>query len=119
MKVLLVEADAAVAEATAMLLRTQGHVVVRASDIDAAWRLAEGDAGPDVIVYDAHMSGGDVFEAIERLREHAGRTIPVVLTTDAPSELSRRAATRRACRVSPKPAFSGELVGLLRELAED
>lgn len=118
MRVLLIEPDAAVADATAMLLRTQGHEVVRASGIDDACNLLEADGGPNAIVCDAYVCPGSVFDAIERLREHAGRTIPVVLTSDAPSELSRQAVSWRACRVSPKPAFSGELFSLLQQLVQ-
>lgn len=119
MKILLIEADAAVADATALLLRTQGHAVVRTSDVDSAYVLVEKDGGPDAIVCDAHLHGVDALDGIEKLRERAGRTIPAVLISDTPAELGRRAASRRACRVSPKPAFSGELVSLLQDLIRE
>jgi CheY-like chemotaxis protein len=116
--VLLIEADPAVADATAMLLRTQGHAVVCVSGIDAALDLvADEGVSPDAIVCDAHLRGADsVLDAIRRLRRRADRAIPVLVTSDAPSRLERSAASLEACRVMPKPAFSGELIEFLREL---
>lgn len=121
MKVLIIEADSAVADATALLLRIEGHEIVCASGMEEAGDVvAASGSVPNAIVCDAHLlHGGNALDAIERLRARIGRTIPTLVTGDAPSLLRQGISSIQACRIVPKPAFSGELTAVLRQLSED
>ena len=105
MKVLMVERDAAVAEATGMLLQTDGHDVLHASNVHEATTLVAAHGAPDALVCaaDIHHRGGSIADAIHALREHVGRVVPAVRTVEA-------------CHVLPKPTFAVELLNALRQL---
>lgn len=119
MKVLMVERDAAVAEATGMLLQTDGHDVLHASNVHEATTLVAAHGAPDALVCaaDIHHRGGSIADAIHALREHVGRVVPaIIITSDVPSVTAPAVRTVEACHVLPKPNFAVELLNALRQL---
>ncbi|ROP42505.1 response regulator transcription factor [Saccharothrix texasensis] len=79
-RLLLVEDDAALAEALARALRGLGHeVVVAGSGERALELLAERRAPTDLVLLDVMLPGVDGFEVCRRLR--ARDTVPVILLT--------------------------------------
>ncbi|QQQ73645.1 response regulator transcription factor [Saccharothrix sp. 6-C] len=79
-RLLLVEDDAALAEALARALRGLGHeVAVAGSGERALELLAERRASTDLVLLDVMLPGVDGFEVCRRLR--ARDTVPVILLT--------------------------------------
>ncbi len=118
MKVLIVDADAAVADATAMLLAVDGHRVSIAATIEEATAQIAAHGAPDALVCDVRVPvARGTTDAIERLRERAGRRIPAIIVADqiVPSAADLAAPLDRS-RVLRKPTHAGELLEAIREL---
>src|SRR6185436_20821091 len=94
MTVLLVENDAAVAEAFATLLEAWGVGALTAAGADAAAALLD-DLGlaPDVILADYHLdAGADGLSAIAALRARHGPIPAMLVTADRTPEVAALAA---------------------------
>jgi CheY-like chemotaxis protein/anti-sigma regulatory factor (Ser/Thr protein kinase) len=119
--VLVVDDDDAVANATAMLLETDGYRPLVARDLETAQsRLAEMDGALDLIICDFHLSPGPTgVETIGKLREMGRRAIPAVLVTgDTSTDIADMADRLEKCRVLSKPIDADELLAHLQELFE-
>jgi len=116
--VLIIDDDAAVAEATSMLLEIEGHEIMLASTSEEALVVVAARGMPDVVVADFHLGGGQTgIDVIERLRTDAGQVIPSVLVTgDTSSFIAERIEAVEACRVVPKPVDTDELIEVIQEL---
>ena len=89
-RVLIVDGDSAVADATAMLLEIEGHDVMLASTVEEASAFVAARGAPDAIVCDFYLPHArTAIDAITALRAHAGRMVPAVIIT---SESHRSAA---------------------------
>jgi PAS domain S-box-containing protein len=115
---LLIEDDAAVLNATRLLLGTEGYRVTATSSAEEAMRRAAEHGDIDVIVSDFHLgNGSNGFDAIAAIRRALGRTTKAVLVTgDTSSAMDQRCQPGPALRVVRKPIAADELLKTLREL---
>ena len=117
-RVLLVENDLSVRDATRMLLEGEGYWVQAVGSLTEA--LAVADAGPlDILVTGYTLGNGEDGErVIDSLRKRQGGALRAVLVCGdaSPGACERRPAPDlRICR---KPAQAEDLLGAIRELLE-
>jgi CheY-like chemotaxis protein len=81
-KILVVDDDAELVEATRAVLEAKGHAVLAASNGEEGYRKAV-DEKPDVVLLDVMMThDSEGFEIARRLRENeATKKLPVILVT--------------------------------------
>jgi len=117
-KVLLIENDMTVAEATTALLeRWQCSVRPAATTTAALEALADTDWVPDVIIADQHLDQGDLgSEAITEARRFLLRRVPAVIVTADPSDELQHAARKEGVEVMLKPVKPAQLRALLAHL---
>jgi signal transduction histidine kinase len=117
-KVLLIENDKTVAEATAALLERWRCTVRSAASAAAALEaLGDTDWVPDVIIADQHLDhGGLGSEAITQARTHLLRQVPAVIVTADPSDHLQRSARAAGVEVMLKPVKPAQLRALLAHL---
>jgi two-component system, sensor histidine kinase len=116
-RVLLVEDDAAVRDATRMLLKVDGYDVTAVSSIGQALQSAHNDASLDVLVTDYHLSEGETgTQLITALREGLGAPLKAVLITGDTSSAIKLLPPDPCLRVASKPVIADELLILIREL---
>lgn len=116
-RVLLVEDDAAVRQATCMLLKVEGYHVVAASSLGEALQRAREDVGLDLLVSDYHLSEGEKgTQVIAALRESSGACLKAVLMTGDTSSTIKELPSDPNLRITSKPVKAEELLMLLSEL---
>jgi two-component system, OmpR family, response regulator MprA len=115
MRLLVVDDEAAVREALALVLDLSGFEVATASDGREAMRTLAVDS-PDAVILDVLMPGLDGLEVCRRMRATGDRT-PVLMLT-ARAEISERVAGLEAGADDylVKPFAREELVARLRAL---
>jgi PAS domain S-box-containing protein len=118
--VLLVEDDAAVREATGMLLKAEGYRVRAASSIGEALRSAGEIPDLDLLVTDYHLCNGKKgTEVIDVLRGIRGATFRAVIMTGDTSSAIRQLPPDPYLRVTHKPVKADELLRVLSELLSE
>jgi PAS domain S-box-containing protein len=114
--VLLVEDDAAVRDATGLLLRLEGYEVRPAGSLAEALECIGGGARIDLIITDYHLGGAQTgTDVIARARARLGEGLPAVLITGDTSSAIRRLESSRL-RLASKPIRADELLRLLKAL---
>ncbi len=114
--VLLVEDDAAVRDATGLLLRLEGYSVRTAGSLAEAQACIDTSAQIDLLITDYHLSGDETgTEVIARARERLGEGLPAVLVTGDTSSAIRHLEGSRL-RLARKPIRADELLELLKAL---
>jgi signal transduction histidine kinase/CheY-like chemotaxis protein len=108
--VLLVEDDEGLGDVTAALLMAHGAKVLRAGHVDAAQRLLESGANPDVVLSDIVMPGSRDGVALARELREQRPTLPVVLITG----FSKTAMAEGEFTVLRKPCPPAELLAALQ-----
>ncbi len=116
--VLLIEDDAAVLNATRMLLVGEGYRITAASSAEDALGRANELHDIEVIVSDYHLgSGSNGADGITAIRAALGsETKAILITGDTTDTLSRRLGAGPALRVVRKPIGAEELLATLQEL---
>jgi PAS domain S-box-containing protein len=115
--VLLVEDDAAVRDATRMLLKADGYRVTAVSSLAEALRIPDEDTGLDLLVADYHLSDGETgTQVITALRASQGVALKAVLITGDTSSAIKELPRDPHLRVASKPIKADELLTLLRGL---
>lgn len=84
LRVLVVEDDELVREATVSNVIDLGHQVVEAADADAALRILNADAAIDVLFADVRLPGKDGTQLVREARQRRP-TIKVILTSGGPA----------------------------------
>lgn len=117
-RILLVDDEASVRNATALFLTMDGHEVKSAGSPDEAFQVVQQwEQAPDVIVSDfqlnAELSGADL---IEQLRKLGQREIPAVVLSGDTLKVTPRCASITACRVFHKPVDAEELSAHIRKV---
>ncbi len=116
-RILLVEDDAGVRNATSMLLRTEGYDVTAVASSTEALEQLRGDPRVDMLITDYHLGestkGSEVIAAV---RTRLGRPVKAVLMTGDTSSAVRRLPPDPHTRIASKPLNADELLRLLREL---
>jgi PAS domain S-box-containing protein len=115
--VLLVEDDAAVRNATKLLLRSEGYVVQTAESLAEALQRAQEMRQLDLLLTDYHLGQGESgLEVLSAVRERLGRRVKAVLITGDTSAAVRDLRADSQLRVASKPIQAEELLEMLREL---
>ncbi|HWZ61458.1 MAG TPA: ATP-binding protein [Steroidobacteraceae bacterium] len=115
-RVLLVEDDASVRDATGMLLRVEGYRVSAVASLPDAVRSAA-ERAPDLLVTDYHLGNGELgTEVIAVLRERVGRDLRAVLLTGDTTGIVNELRADPNLRVMNKPVDAEELLRVLRTL---
>jgi PAS domain S-box-containing protein len=118
-RVLLVEDDASVRDATGMLLRVEGYRVSAVASLPDAVRSAA-ERVPDLLVTDYHLGDGELgTEVIAVLRERLGRDLRAVLLTGDTTGIVNELRADPNLRVMNKPVDAEELLRALRALLGD
>jgi PAS domain S-box-containing protein len=113
-RVLVVDDEPAVAEATSMLLESEGFDVLIAScEREALEHVAA--VKPDVIVSDYQLRGGETgLEVVLAVRERLGAPVPVVFVTGDTARSAVERANIENARMLSKPMRADELLALLQ-----
>jgi PAS domain S-box-containing protein len=115
--VLLVEDDAAVRDATQMLLRAESYQVTAVTSLAEALSAADGADFLDVVITDYHLGQGETgLQVIEGLRARLGESLKAVLVTGDTSSAIHKLPRHSFTRVASKPMQADALLDLLREL---
>jgi PAS domain S-box-containing protein len=117
LRVLLVEDDPGVRDATRMLLVVEGYRVTAVSSKAAALTSAREDGTPDLLITDYHLAEGELgTHVIEALRESTGTDVRAVLVTGDTSALIKQMSGTPHLRIASKPINAEELLALLAAL---
>ncbi|HEY5789106.1 MAG TPA: ATP-binding protein [Gammaproteobacteria bacterium] len=114
-RVLFIEDDPDLREATRLILDLDGYVVHCAENGEHAFRaVLEQGVDPDVILSDFRLPGAhNGAEVVARVRELLGRDVPVVFMTGDTSEARIRETRMAHCSVLRKPVDSLRLSAAL------
>jgi len=116
-KVLLVEDDPAVRDATCMLLRLEGYQVTAVASLGDALQSVRDVHDVDLLVTDYHLSNGETgTQVITALRERLGTPLKAVLITGDTSSVVRDLPLDTHLRFASKPLKADDLLVLLRSL---
>ncbi|HWK51721.1 MAG TPA: CHASE3 domain-containing protein [Steroidobacter sp.] len=120
-RILLVDDEASVRDATALFLQMDGHEVRAAASPEEALRvIQQWEQSPDVIVSDFQLNATlNGAELIEELRELRQLEIPAVVLSGDTMKVSPRCASITACRVFHKPVDAEELSAHIRRILDD
>lgn len=117
-KVLLIEDDDAVLEATGALLQRWQCVVRSATSTETALAaLGDTDWIPDIIIADQHLDQGDLgSETIASAQLYLQRAVPALIITADPSEELQQATRNLGIELMRKPVKPAQLRALLAHL---
>jgi PAS domain S-box-containing protein len=116
-RVLLVEDDASVRNATRMLLKSEGYSVTAVASLSEALEHVSKVPSLDLLVTDYHLSDGETgAQVIVAVREALGASIGAVLITGDSSSAVRELPADPHLRVAIKPIKAKELLGMLTAL---
>jgi CheY-like chemotaxis protein len=116
-RVLLVEDDPLVRDATSMLLRVEGYGVTAVASLGEAVRSARETGAPDLLITDYHLGNGELgTQVIAALRHSVGAHLKAVLVSgDAPAAAGELRDDPNL-RIASKPYNARELLALLATL---
>jgi two-component system, chemotaxis family, CheB/CheR fusion protein len=116
--ILVVEDDPELRELLEILLKSEGHRVVTASDsIDALEWVAQGNVGPDLILADFNLPNGlNGLELTTELRTTLRRPVPVIILTGDISTGTLRDIALQNCVQLNKPVKLSELKEAINRL---
>jgi len=116
-RVLLVEDDMAVRDATRLLLKIEGYQVVAVASLAEALQRAREAEGIDLLVTDYHLTGGETgIQVIAAIRDTLKIPVKSVLITGDTSSAIKDLPCDPYFRVASKPIKAEELLTLLRGL---
>ena len=116
-KVLVLEKDDALREATRMLLEADGYGVVTAASLPAALGVAREDPGIEILLVDHHPPDGVIgTQAIVALREVVGVRLKTLLLTEHICPSLRALEDDDHVRVATSPIGADALVAQLQSL---
>jgi len=116
-RVLLVEDDKSVRDATRLLLAVEGYQVTGVATLAEALRHATGGNEIDLLVTDYHLANGETGTAvISALRESLGTHLKAVLVTGDTSTAVKDLPRDPFMRIASKPIQADELLTLMRAL---
>jgi two-component system, sensor histidine kinase len=115
--ILLVDDDAGVRNATAMLLKVEGYRVITAASLGEAVENARENPGVNLVVTDYHLDRGETgVEVIGALRAVLGEGLGAVLVTGDTSSTIRDLKPDERIRVASKPINADALLEILKTL---
>jgi PAS domain S-box-containing protein len=118
-RILLVDDDAGVRNATAMLLEVEGYQVARTASLAEAIQEARRGLPIDLVIADYHLQKGETgLDVIESIRQLAGESIAAVLVSGDTSSKLRGLKSKGPVRVASKPIRADELLRLIASLLD-
>jgi len=120
LRVLIVDDVAADVEATAAILRREGHEVLSTNDGGKSQKIADIEQ-PDVILMDLVMPGVNGFQATRELGRSASTMhIPVIVVSRKDEEIDRGWARKQGAKAYLTKGFSeAELFVALASVTQD
>jgi CheY-like chemotaxis protein len=116
-RVLLVEDDAGVRDATRMLLSVEGFRVSAVATLSEALRCAREEGAPDLLITDYHLRDGELgTEVIAALCENLRTKVKAVLVTGDTSRVVKAMPNDPHLRIASKPINAEELLAVLKGL---
>ncbi|HEY2339476.1 MAG TPA: ATP-binding protein [Steroidobacteraceae bacterium] len=116
-RVLLVEDDPGVRDATRMLLSVEGYRVSAVASLAAALQSAQDGGPPDLMITDYHLSEGELgTDVIAGVREKLHSEVKAVLVTGDTSTVVKHMANDPRLRILSKPIDAEQLLMVLKEL---
>ena len=116
-RILLVEDDVAVRDATRLLLKVEGYDVVPVASLAEALQKARELDGLDLLVTDYHLRDGETgIQVITALRQAVRASLGAVLITGDTSTAIKELPVDPKLRVASKPIRAEELLSLIRAL---
>ncbi len=116
-RILLVEDDAGVRDATRLLLRVAGHAVVAVATREEALAAAATAGGFELVVSDYHLGNdGSGLEVIAALRECCPAPFNAIIVTGDTSSAMRELPQDPRLRLLSKPVHADKLLALVGEL---
>ncbi|HEY4447751.1 MAG TPA: ATP-binding protein [Steroidobacteraceae bacterium] len=116
-RVLLVEDDPGVRDATRMLLSVEGYRVTAVASLAAALQSAQDGGPPDLMITDYHLGEGELgTDVIAAVREKLHSEVKAVLVTGDTSTVVKHMANDPRLRVLSKPIDAEQLLMVLKEL---
>lgn len=118
-RVLLVEDDQGVREATRLLLESLGFQVASAASPEEAIRQARTRGAPDLIISDYHLDCEQTgLEVIAELRNMFGPTLKAILVSGDTSPAIKGLVPDPRMRLAAKPVQAEQLLALMAELMD-
>ena len=116
-RILLVDDDEGVRNATAMLLRVEGFEVAPAASLAEALQQVRQDGRIDLVIADYHLQKGETgVDVIAAIRQLAGAGLGAVLVSGDTSSTLRNVRADDRLRVASKPIQADELLRLIEAL---
>lgn len=116
-RVLLVEDDKSVRDATRVLLAVEGYQVTGVATLDEALQHVTSGEAIDLLVTDYHLANGETVTAvISALRGSLGSDLRAVLITGDTSTAVKGLARDPLMPIASKPIQADELLTLMRAL---
>jgi len=114
-RILLVEDDAGVRNATRLLLKSEDYQVTAVASLVEALEHVRRDSGVDLLVTDYHLGDGELgTQVITHLRQALGPQLKAVLMTGDTSSAMQKLPPDPLMRLVSKPVNAEELLNLLR-----
>jgi len=115
--ILLIEDDAAIVDATTMLLESEGLEVIGTSDVQDALARVQSGLKPDLVITDNRMPAMTGIDFVEKLRA-LDINCPCLLMTGDPGAANIRNANIENCIVLGKPVAPDKLLKFVRDMLE-
>jgi two-component system, sensor histidine kinase len=116
-RVLLVEDDPGVRDATRMLLSVEGYRVRAVGTLAEALRTAQEEGTPHLLITDYHLHDGELgTQVIAALREHLHAELRAVLVTGDTSDVVKHMPNDPRLRILSKPIDAEQLLRVLEDL---
>jgi two-component system, sensor histidine kinase len=116
-RILLVEDDPAVRNATRLLLSVEGYSVTVVSSLAEAQQAVSEGGKIDLLITDYHLRDGETgLTVIAALRQILGPQLKALLITGDTSSVVRKISQDSSLRIVSKPVNADEMLGLLETL---
>jgi len=116
-RILLVDDDEGVRNATAMLLKVEGFIVLCAASLSEADEVLRKDPRLDLIIADYHLQNGETgIDVIAAARAAAGESLGAVLVSGDTSSTLRDVKSGDRLQIASKPIRADELLAIVAEL---
>jgi PAS domain S-box-containing protein len=116
-RILMVEDDPAVRNATRLLLSVEGYSVTAVSSLTEAQRAVSEGEKVDLLITDYHLRDGETgLTVIAAMRGALGAGLKALLITGDTSSVVRKISQDSNLRIISKPVNADEMLGLLETL---
>jgi two-component system, sensor histidine kinase len=116
-RILLVDDDAGVRNATSMLLKVEGYRVLAAASLEEAARGARENPDIELLITDYHLAQGETgIDVMAAVRTVVGGGLKAILVTGDTSSMIHELEADERTRLASKPVNAEELLGLIEAL---